>query len=281
METKPTAVKVSAPDGIQLACWTAGAGNRVVLVHGTTSDHTTFNELVPHLARWRTVTTFDRRGRGQSGDGEPYEVEREFEDLVAVIDQVAAEQAAPVDVFSHSFGAFVALGATARTANARAVVAYSPGFGADYPPGSLDQIEAATASGNPDEVVQVMFRQVIGMPEDEIQAMRRSPVWEVRLAVAGTIARECRADESFLGRYRPMLQALRVPVMVISGEKNSASKREVAARLASLMPQAAFYEMPGQGHVAHHFAPAELSRICLSFFDAPSDYLASATKEYP
>lgn len=268
MEETPATGKIPAPDGTQLAYWTAGTGAALVLVHGTTSDHATFNELVPHLTGRRTVITFDRRGRGQSGDGAAsYDIEREFDDVAAIIDHFASAQAAPVDVFSHSFGAFVALGAAARTANARAVVAYSPGFG-DYPPGSLDQIEAATASGNPDEVLQVMFRDVIGMPDQEIQAMRRSPVWKVREAAAGTISRECRADESFLSRYHDLLQGLNCPVMVLSGATNSAPKRELAVRLASLLTAPAFYEMPEQGHVAHHFAPAELSDICLSFYDA-------------
>lgn len=270
MEDKPAAGKISAPDGTQLAYWTAGSGAVLVLVHGTTSDHATFNELVPHLADRRTVITFDRRGRGQSGDGATsYDIEREFEDLAAIIDHFAAAQAAPVDVISHSFGAFVALGAALRTANARAVVAYSPGFGAEYPAGSLDQIEAATASDNRDQVLQVMFRDVIGMPDDEIQAMRRSPVWKVREAAAGTISRECRADESFLATYDRALPGLNCPVLVVSGATNSAPKREIADRLANLLPAAAFYEMPGQGHVAHHFAPAELSQTCLKFFDAP------------
>lgn len=259
---------VTASDGTPIAYWTAGAGSAIVLVHGTTSDHTTYDELVPHLARSRTVVSFDRRGRGQSGDGGArYDLEHEFADLAAVINEVSARQAAPVDVLGHSFGAFVAVGAALRTPNVRALVAYSPGFGAEYPPGSLDQIEAATAADDRDKVLQVMFRDVIGMPDDEVQAMRRSPVWQVRQAAVGTIARECRADESFLRRYQAALAGLNCPVLVISSEKNTEPKRQIATRLADLLPAASLYEMPGQGHVAHHFAPDGLSRVCLSFFD--------------
>jgi pimeloyl-ACP methyl ester carboxylesterase len=281
--TGQVAPTVSAPDGTRIAYWTVGTGNAIVLVHGTTSDHTTYNELTPHLARSRTVVSFDRRGRGQSGDeGASYDVEREFADLATLIDRVAARQAAPVDVFGHSFGAFVALGGALRTPNVRALVAYSPGFGAEYPPGSLDQIEAATAADDRDQVLQVMFRDVIGMPDDEIQAMRRSPVWQLRQAAAGTIARECRADESFLRRYRRDLPGLTVPVMVISGAKNPEPKRQIAVRLADLLPTASFYEMPGQGHVAHHFAPDELARACLEFFDSTgATFTASTPNTFP
>lgn len=278
MTTDNAARKVTAPDLTPIAYWTAGTGDPIVLVHGTTSDHTTYNELTPHLARSRTVVSFDRRGRGLSGDqGADYGIEREFADLTTLVDTIAAQQAAPVDVFGHSFGAFIALGAALQTTNIRALIAYSPGFGAEYPPGSLDQIEAATAADDRDEVLQVMFRDVIGMPDDEIQAMRRSPVWQVRQAAAGTIARECRADESFLRRYQAPLAGLNCPVLVVSGQKNPEPKRQIAVRLTDLLPVSWLHEMPGQGHVAHHFAPADLTSICLGFL-GPLDlrFLTSA-----
>jgi pimeloyl-ACP methyl ester carboxylesterase len=127
-----------------------------------------------------------------------------------------------------------------------------------------------------------MFRDVIGMPDDEIQAMRRSPVWQVREAAAGTIARECRADESFLRRYQATLAGLDCPVLVVSGQKNPEPKRQIAVRLAGLLPAAWLYEIPGQGHVAHHFAPAELTSICLGFL-GPLDlrFLTSTPDAFP
>lgn len=281
--TDEVARTVSAPDGTRIAYWAVGAGSVIVLVHGTTSDHTTYNELIPHLARWRTVVSFDRRGRGRSGDeGTSYDVELEFEDLAAVIEDVAARQGSPVDVFGHSFGAFIALGAALRTTMVRALVAYSPGFGAEYPPGSLDRIESATAAGDTDEVLQVMFRDIIGMPDDEVQAMRRSPVWQLRQAAAGTTGRECRADESFLRRYQRALPGLHDPVLVISGAKNPEPKRQIAVRLADLLPAASLCEIPGQGHVAHHFAPGELTRTCLEFLGNPdARFLANTPDTFP
>ena len=94
MTTDQAADRISAPDLTPIAYWTAGTGNPIVLVHGTTSDHTTYNELTPHLARSRTVVSFDRRGRGQSGDGRAdYDVEREFADLATLVDTIAARHA--------------------------------------------------------------------------------------------------------------------------------------------------------------------------------------------
>jgi pimeloyl-ACP methyl ester carboxylesterase len=266
---------VIGSDGTRIAYWAAGDGPVVVLVHGTTSDHHTMNELVPHLARTRTVITFDRRGRGLSGDGPSYDIALEFGDVQAVVEQAAARQGAPADVIGHSFGAFVALGAVARTAQARALVAYSPGFGAEYPPGSLERIDEATNSNDLDKALQLIFRDVIGMPGPDIQALRDSSVWNVRIASAHTVPRECRADRGFLAAHAKILASLRIPVLIVSGETNTGPKRQIAMELADLLPSSAVYEMPGQGHAAHHLAPEELARICLRFFADSAAVLAN------
>jgi len=267
---------VQGKDGTPIAYWTSGSGPAVVLVHGTTSDHTTMDEIAPHFAKSRTVTTFDRRGRGASGDGQGYDFDQELDDAAAVFARAAEASGGPVDVFSHSFGAFVALGAAARSPHVRSVVGYSPGFGAEYPPGSLERIEAATASDDLDTALQVVFREVIGMTDDEIAQMRESPVWAVRVAAAGTVARECRADEAFLRDYADELAAIAIPVLVVSGATNTAPKRQVATALADAVPTAELYEMPGHGHVAHHFAAPELSALTLRFYEraATADAIA-------
>ncbi len=268
-ETSTPTRTLKSADGTPLAVWVSGAGPTVVLVHGTTSDHTTYDELRPHLAQHRTVVTYDRRGRGASGDRDTYDFERELEDAAAVIDDAAERQGSPVDVFGHSFGAFVALGAAAYGSKVRAVVAYSPGFGAEYPDGALGRIEAATASDDLDTALQVMFAEIIGMPADEIEMMRQSPVWPVRVAAAGTVARECRADEGFLRNYAQRLSELAVPVLVVDGATNTAPKRQISTDLSAALPISRVLEMAGQGHVAHHIAASGLSDISLQFFGDP------------
>jgi pimeloyl-ACP methyl ester carboxylesterase len=259
---------VHGEDGTAIAYWITGEGPTVVLVHGTTSDHTTYDELVPHMAQRRTVVTYDRRGRGSSGDGEHgYDVGLELGDAAAVVGEAARRQGSPVDVFGHSFGAFIALGAAAANEDVRAVVAYSPGFGAEYPEGSLERIEAATASEDLDTALQVMFAEVIGMTDDEIQMMRKSPVWPVRVAAGGTVARECRADATFLDDYSSRLSSITAPVLVVDGVTNVPPKRAIARKLQSAVPGAELREMVGQGHAAHHLAGAELADISLGFFD--------------
>ena len=118
--------RVVAPDGTPIAVFSAGAGRPLVLVHGTTADHRTWRVVGPDLAtRWR-LHAIDRRGRGDSGDEDPghYAIEREFDDLAAVAEALAAEAGGPVDVVGHSLGGRIALGASLRTAAIRRIVAY-------------------------------------------------------------------------------------------------------------------------------------------------------------
>lgn len=264
---------VTSRDGTKIAYWKQGTGRPLVLVHGTTSDHTTMNELVPHLAGRRTVITFDRRGRGQSGDtpaGTPYNIEDEFDDVAAIFDEVASWDGEPVDTFGHSFGAYIGLGAASRTANVRSLVAYSPGFGASYPPGSLERIEADCNSDDTDRALVTVLREIIGMSEADTNVLRDSPVWATRMRVATTVPRECRADETFLTKYADVLRGVQAQVLVVDGVTNVPDKRESARLLNELLPNSKLVEMENEGHAAHHHAPAELADIVVGFGDSLS-----------
>jgi pimeloyl-ACP methyl ester carboxylesterase len=267
---QPTATATSE-DGVPIAIWASGSGRPVLLVHGTTSDHSTFDELVPHLENKRRVYRYDRRGRGLSGDGPSgklYRLELEFADLAAVVGHVVTAEGAPaVDVISHSFGAYVAMGAAADQNQIRSLVAYSPGFGAEYPRGALDRIETAVGESDPDTALRLVFRDVIGMPPEDIQVLADSEVWRVRVAAAWSVVRECQADEAFPKVSRALLATISLPVLVLSGDRNVPAKRELAAELAEMIPRAELDSLSGEGHAAHHTAPAALASRCLRFFD--------------
>ncbi|TMG00876.1 MAG: alpha/beta hydrolase, partial [Chloroflexi bacterium] len=107
---------VKSRDGTPIAYERAGSGPPLVLVHGSTSDHdTAYRYVIPMLERYFTVRALDRRGRGDSGDGLDYSLERELDDVMAVIESAGE----PVNLFGHGFGALVALEASLRTANVR------------------------------------------------------------------------------------------------------------------------------------------------------------------
>ncbi len=254
--------KTTSRDGTEIAYWTGGEGPALVLVHGITSTHLTYDELVPHLTPHRTVTVYDRRGRGLSGDPSPYDFTAEFDDLLAVVDTIGE---GPVDVFAHSFGAYVAIGAVERDGESiRRMVFYSPGFGDRYPESTLAEIDTLVESGERDDALRVLLIDIIGMTTEEVDFMQQSPAWAARIESVHTVARECRADQEFsLDEAR--LGAVTTPTLVVSGETNPPNKQAVASRLASLLPGATLEIISGEGHVAHHTAPDRLAKMILDY----------------
>ena len=114
---QPTLTYVTSRDGTEIAYWTSGDGPPLVLVHGAAGDHTRWRPLLPHLEPQTTVHAMDRRGRGASGDASEYDLEREYEDVAAVIDAVARASGSRVDVYGHSYGGACAFGAALLTWN--------------------------------------------------------------------------------------------------------------------------------------------------------------------
>jgi pimeloyl-ACP methyl ester carboxylesterase len=102
---EPSVMRVLSRDGTQIAYWTSGEGPPLVVVHGTPADHTRWRPLLPYLEPQVTVHAMDRRGRGASGDAPDYDLAREYEDVTAVVDAVAAASGAGVDLYGHSTAA--------------------------------------------------------------------------------------------------------------------------------------------------------------------------------
>jgi pimeloyl-ACP methyl ester carboxylesterase len=99
---------VTSKDGTRIACFRSGEGPPLVLVHGTAADHGRWRPVLPAFEERFTVCAVDRRGRGGSGDSDDYAIEREFEDVAAVVDSLGE----PVNLLGHSYGALCALEAS-------------------------------------------------------------------------------------------------------------------------------------------------------------------------
>jgi pimeloyl-ACP methyl ester carboxylesterase len=131
----------------------------------------------------------DRRGRGGSGDGPVYAVEREAEDVAAVIEAVGE----PVFLLGHSYGAIASLEASRLTPHVRRLVLYEPPIpvgAAVYPPGVPERIQALVDAGDLEAGLEVFFREVVRMPDPEFEVFRTLPAWEGRVRLAPTIPRE-------------------------------------------------------------------------------------------
>src|SRR5262245_46379999 len=115
---------VTSRDGTKIAVFVSGRGRPLVIVPGTTSDHTTWRFVVPLLEPQVAVSAVGGRGRRDSGDAKEYSLEMEWTDVAAVVDAAATQAGGPVDLLGHSYGGNVAYGAAGVTANVRRLVLY-------------------------------------------------------------------------------------------------------------------------------------------------------------
>ncbi len=178
----------ASADGTRIAFWRAGSGPPLLLVHGGICDHFAWYFVAPRLARRFTVYTFDRRGRGDSGDTPPYAAEREVEDIAALLQAIGE----PAHLLGHSAGGILALQAAERARDLLSLILYEPAFvidGARERPGReiLEKMRSLLAAGNRDETVRIAMRESVGASEAEIAALAAGPGWQRLLAVADAI----------------------------------------------------------------------------------------------
>lgn len=274
---RPTRL-VTSPDGVPIAVFSAGDGPPLVLVHGAAADHTTFRVVGPRLSERFTIHAIDRRGRGASGDGTTYALEREFDDLAAVVDTIAAESGQPVDVVGHSFGGRVALGAALRTSNVRRLVIYESAPAAPGRPyaqsGLAEELAALRAAGRPDELYATFLRRVVGMTDADIAAYRAEPVWPARVAAAPTIVRELAVE----GRDGTLdaLGGVEIPVLQLLGGDSSEPFRAATAAFHARLANGRVVVIDGARHAAHHTHPDRFVAEVVRFLGGPGDATTGA-----
>jgi pimeloyl-ACP methyl ester carboxylesterase len=257
--------EVRAPDGVPIAVWQRGRGPALVMVHGSIADHTTFDSFVAVLGDACTTFALDRRGFGDSGDAPGYSLERDFDDVAAVVDAVADRTGGPVGLFGHSYGAGCVLGGAARAGRRVShVVAYEPGLGLAYPPGAIDRIEGLVAAGDADGAITAVLADVLGLDEDEIAAFRASPLWPRRLAAAPTIPRECRVEEAW--HYEAgQFDGITARTLFLTGSQSVPDIVEATRRAAAAVPGAEVRVLEGHAHFAHRADPSMVTALIRDF----------------
>jgi pimeloyl-ACP methyl ester carboxylesterase len=271
---------VESPDGTPIAWWEgdgsaarrAGPSPRppLLLVHGATADHTAFRAVAPRFAAARRVISIDRRGRGASGDQLPYAIEREYEDVAAVVDRLAAESDGPVDVVGHSFGGRCGLGAALLTANLRRLVVYE---GAPAPAGRsfhdeslLAELDELDRAGDDDGLMAAFMSRVVGLSAAEVAAYRATPTWPIRAAAAGTAIRELRAEagrDAGVERFGD----IRIPVLQLVGGDSPTIFTAGTRELDAVLADGRLTVLTGQKHAAHHTSPALFVAAVEGFLD--------------
>lgn len=243
---------IQSRDGTPIAYWRSGSGPPLVLVHGTTADHQRWATVLPQLDDHFTTYALDRRGRGGSGDNPDYSGDREAEDVAAVVDAVAAETGGPVDLLGHSYGGRVSLEAALLTDNIRRLVLYEPAIAPADPPVPdevLNRMQAKLDAGQPEGALEIMFREVVQMPDHEFDMVRKLPAWQVRITLAHTLPREL----AYHSAYRfdaERFAGMDTPTLLLTGGDSPAFTRDVDEMLLAALPDARVVVLPGQQHIA-------------------------------
>jgi pimeloyl-ACP methyl ester carboxylesterase len=259
---------VISSDGTRIGYERSGAGPPLVLIHGGTADRTRWTPVLSALAQHRTVYAVDRRGRGGSGDADAYALEREFEDVAAVVSSIGG----PVDLLGHSFGGVCALEAALRTSNIRRLVLYEPaptGIKNTLPSPVAARMEALLAAGDRDGVITTFMREVALVPPHELEILRSSPSWQGRVAAAHTILREGSALEQYPPIDPACFTRLMTPTLLLLGGNSPAGYKATIQVLHAALPNSRLVVMPGQQHVAMNTAPELFAREVLSFLTEP------------
>ena len=256
---------VTSKDGTRIAYDRSGAGPALILVVGAFNDRATGAPLAGFLERRFTVFNYDRRGRGESSDSPAYAVEREIEDLDALIAQAGGS----ANVFGYSSGAILALRAAARGLAISQLALYDP------PPtgaraGQLaPQLSEFIAAGRRGDAVELFQIEAAGIPAEIVAQMRNAPFRPALEKIAPTLVYESTILQALPAG---LIASVRVPALVIAGEENQAVMRQAAQSIAEALPDGRYRPLKGQGH---DIDPAVVGPILEEFFLAQSSQVSS------
>jgi pimeloyl-ACP methyl ester carboxylesterase len=261
----PITMTVPSKDGTQIASRRSSTGPALVLVHGATADHTAWDGVRPELERSFTVYAMERRGRGLSGDAQPYVAEREFEDVAALVDGIGG----PVDVVGHSWGAVCALEAARRTQNIARLVLYDPVVISTRSPEDPfdlpDELDALIAQDRRDEALGLFYQRAMGESQAMIRQLRADPGWSSRVASAHTIPREMRAVEANYRFAWNQAREIDQPTLLLLGELSPPLMHASAAALHAVLHSSRLVVLHGHGHGGLRTAPSLVAAEVLRF----------------
>lgn len=254
---------VQSKDGTTIAYDQSGQGPAVILVCGGSVDHTSNSPLAALLSAHFTVFNYHRRGRGNSGDTQPYAVEREVEDIEAVVGAAGGT----AFLYGTSSGAALALAAAAKLpAKITKLALWEPPFipeGQPHPPADTAKIFAdLVAAGRRGDAAEFFMAKVVGLPPEFVGFARSQPWWAAQEALAHTLT----YDATIMGDYSlPAERAasLSTPTIVIAGGASFPFMRQTAQALAEVVTDAQLTILDGQ---EHNVAPEVLAPALVKFF---------------
>jgi pimeloyl-ACP methyl ester carboxylesterase len=253
---------VTSGDGTKIAYERSGNGPSLVLVHGTAADHSYWAPVLPDLERHFTVYV-DRRGRGQSGDTEPYAIQREFNDLATVVESIDG----PVNLLGHSYGALCSLEAALLATNVHKLALYEPPIYTTvdvvFPADIVDRFDGLLKAGHAEQAM-VMLYELDGTSAAELDLLKAMPSWQARVLTAHTVRREQAGTKDYTldtGR----LARLTMPTLLVLGGQSTPFYRAATEILHTALPHSRVAILPGQRHEGVITAPTLFLREIMNF----------------
>jgi len=263
---------VTSADGTTIAFTRAGQGPALILVDGALCSRSfgPMPKLAAQLTPYFTVYTYDRRGRGASGDTPPYAPDREVDDLEALVAEASDRPGGPVFLHGTSSGAALALEAVKRIPAITKLAVYEPPFIVDrsrsaIPDGYLAELSRLVAGGRRGDAVK-MFMRFVGTPAIVTAVMPLTPVWPKLKAVAPTLPYDIEIVQDHQ-RGAPLVSAewaaVKVPALIAAGGKSPAWMANATHALADALPDARYRTLPGQNHMVK---PQAIAPVLTDFF---------------
>ncbi|NNF54151.1 MAG: alpha/beta hydrolase [Acidimicrobiales bacterium] len=251
---------MTSADGTVLSLRRSGSGSPMVLVHGTLDGMNTFSLVELALADHHEVTVYDRRGRGGSSDATAYALDREVEDLQAVLGTYDQ----PVHVVAHSFGAVVAMKTALAGADLASLVLYEPPMNGDQIPDDVvAALEDAVAEGRPDDAIRLLAHDLAGVSDEEIGiAMAVPPVRKMLREGVRSASRELRTLQQCTWDDLPITG---VPTLMLRGERSDSPAYPTAQQLSTIVLGAEAVTLANQTHLAHSMDPNGFTNAVLGF----------------
>jgi pimeloyl-ACP methyl ester carboxylesterase len=260
--------KIVSNDGTPIAYQRSGAGAPLVLVHGTGGSYKRWTPILPALEQQFTVYAVDRRGRGESVESQTYTIEREFEDVAALVNSIGDG----VNLLGHSFGGICALEAALMTPHLHKLILYEPPLPVPgvpiYPEGVIERLDSLLDAGDRAGVLTTFMREIVRMPAHELELFQSSPAFPARVAAAHTLPRELRAHEAY--RFEPeRFKNLHIPTLLLLGGDSPPFFKAAVEAADAALPNSRVVVLPGQQHIAIDTAPDLFVREVLAFLVEP------------
>ncbi|MFP8890988.1 alpha/beta fold hydrolase [Natrialbaceae archaeon A-CW2] len=261
---------VTSADGTEIAFTRTGSGPPLVLVHCASADHRIWElfDVRSILAEDTTVYAIDRRGRGESGDAEAYEPDREFEDVAAVVESIDE----PVTLLGHSAGGFYSLEAALRTDNLSGLVLYEPAFFVDRSDVSdADRIEMMSLleAGELEEGYVFFIEEIAGWTSEELDVVRSAPTWEEYVERFPTLLPKYARIPEY--EFDPARFAdVTTPTLLLTGSESPEWYRSTTEAVNDALSNTHVVTFDGHGHAGPLTAPDRFTDEVLSFVNEPA-----------